>query len=215
MAPSRSQQASGRAQVETRHPPYTWGYCPPYPSQLDKRQGLLLCDQLWCHRHPCPTLPAHPIPVSEVALTAFLHTCSHAYVGPHALAQLAQVSHTWALYCVDTLVCPAVQPPPPASDLPSLERRAQSKLEGGLPLFLVLKVSISAPPFLSFSHSVSGPLLPQSGVCTLPPKALRKSAFCCLSSQEGLEHSPRALPVPPFTVYKWLSRCLMCSSPQG
>lgn len=40
--------------------------------------------------------------------------------------------------------------------------------------------------------SVSGPFLPQFGVCSLLPKALRKCVFCCLprlsGSPEGLAH---------------------------
>lgn len=61
-----------------------------------------------------------PVPVSETAHTAFLHTGSHAHVGPHGLEWPAQVSLPGPLYCVGTLVPPAARPPPSASALPTL-----------------------------------------------------------------------------------------------
>lgn len=120
---------------------------------------------------------------------------------------------------------PHARAPPPASAFPFLgmEVHVQSKLDGNLSLCLVLEVSISARLLPQLCPSVSGPFLPQFGVCSLPPKALRKCVFCCLprpALRKGwsIPIPSRALPEPPFRVYErlsWLSGCLMCFSPQG
>lgn len=107
------------------------------------------------------------------------------------------------------------------ANFPLWEWRMQSKLDGDLPLFLVLEVSIAASPpphpnpspppaAPSFSCSISGLLLCQCGV---------RSSSCCLEKfyfllspsalLQGLGTPLEApLPVQPFTVYKGLLRCL-------
>lgn len=86
-------------------------------------------DRVYCHvisSSVTDTLdpPCLPIPSLSLRLpTPPFCTHAHAYVGPRALEWLAQVSLSWVLCCVDTLVHPAAQPPAPDSDLSSLEMK--------------------------------------------------------------------------------------------
>lgn len=175
----------------------------------------MLCGQLWCYRHP--SLPRLPMPSLRLLRLPTLPFCTptHMHKWVHVpwngWLRLRSCGHctVWTLWAT-----PLHGHPHLPAIFPLWKWRARRRHEGDLSLFLVLKVSISAPPSSAFPICLRAS---PASVWGVPPssQSLRKPAFCCLPQlpgRAGTVRGPRQGCPSQFT--SGFHSCLLCSSPQ-
>ena len=179
-SPKVIQPASGRAQAEPNLPlPVYLGLLPSSHSYFAEGQHLLLCKGLQNHRHPCPTLPAHPWPCFQdclhylpvhVLTRACVSTCSEM-----TASGFAPMDAGSPVLC-DLPVWPHLSimlgSPPPRSPHPTPHQCSALSGNGGYranfnkELYFWFWRLLPQPPFLpQLFLSVLGPLL--SLVCSV------------------------------------------------